>query len=269
MAEARTYPHGVPCWVDTDQPDLTRAARFYGGLFDWSFEDARPGEYVIATLARQDVAAIGAGGDSASGWNTYIAVDNADASAAAVVAAGGRVLEPPQDAGPGGSTATCADPSGARFHLWQPYRRLGAQRVNAPGSWNFSILRTPDSSAALSFYSAVFGWEGSGDESAMSLRVPGYGDHLARTVDPGIHDRQASAPPGFADVIGGMESTTEGEAPHWQVKFTVDDRDTSVARAEQLGGTVVSTSETPWSREAVIRDDAGAEFSLSQFTLAG
>jgi hypothetical protein len=29
----RTYPHGVPCWVDTEQPDVDAALAFYGGLF--------------------------------------------------------------------------------------------------------------------------------------------------------------------------------------------------------------------------------------------
>ena len=38
---------------------------------------------------------------------------------------------------------------------------------------------------------------------ATMIQVPGYGDHLAATVDPDIHERQATAPPGFADVIGG------------------------------------------------------------------
>ena len=29
------YPPGVPCWVDTEQPDPETAAGFYGGLFGW------------------------------------------------------------------------------------------------------------------------------------------------------------------------------------------------------------------------------------------
>ena len=72
---------------------------------------------------------------------------DADASAAAVVAAGGTVISPPQDAGPGGRAATCADPTGAEFRLWQARRRLGAQLANAPGSWNFSDLQTADREA--------------------------------------------------------------------------------------------------------------------------
>src|SRR5438132_9378680 len=58
----RTYPHGVPCWIDTEQPDVEAATAFYGGIFGWTFEDAMPpggpGRYLIARLAGKDVCAI-------------------------------------------------------------------------------------------------------------------------------------------------------------------------------------------------------------------
>ena len=57
------------------------------------------------------------------------------------------------------------------------------------------------------------------------IQVPGYGDHLAATTDPSIHERQASAPAGFADVIGGLVVIRTDEAARWHVTFTVADRD--------------------------------------------
>jgi uncharacterized protein len=269
--EQRTYPHGVPCWVDTEQPDLAAATRFYGGLFGWTFEDAvpadAPGSYLIAKLDGQDVAAIGPG-DGTPAWHTYIAVEDADATTAAAVTAGATVIAEPREAGPGGRTATCVDPVGAEFRLWQPRGRAGAQVVNAPGAWNFSNLRTTDPRTALAFYSAVLGWavDDMGEGAGAMLRVAGYGDHLARTVDPDIYQRQAGAPPGFADVVAGLEAAAPDEPAHWHVKFTVADRDESAATAKRLGAAVVSSAETPWTREAVIRDPQGAVFSVSQFT---
>jgi uncharacterized protein len=271
MTEQRTYPHGVPCWIDTEQPDPAAASAFYGGLFGWTFEDVAPpgsaGSYRMARRDGRDVGAIGSG-PGPSAWNTYVAVDDVDATAAALVAAGGTVVSEPADAGADGRAAACVDPGGAAFRLWQPRRLPGAQLVNVPGAWNFSNLRTADPKAALAFYSAIFGWvaDNLGDGAEAMLRVPGYGDHLARTVDPDIHLRQAFAPKGFADAIGALEPAGAGEPPHWHVKFTVADRDESAATAERLGGTVVSTSQTPWTREALIRDPQGAEFSASQFT---
>ena len=42
MPERDGYIPGVPCWVDTSQPDPKAAADFYGGLFGWEFENVMP-----------------------------------------------------------------------------------------------------------------------------------------------------------------------------------------------------------------------------------
>jgi predicted enzyme related to lactoylglutathione lyase len=272
IIDQRRYPQGVPCWVDTAQPDPAAAASFYAGLFGWELTDAMPpdapGSYLIATLDGHDVAAVATmGRDETAAWRTYVACDDADATAEAVVRAGGSVVSGPADAGPGGRTATCADPGGAVFALWQARQRLGAQVVNVPDTWNFSDLHTPDPAVVLPFYAEVFGWQVSGDLGAGMIRLPGYGDHLAATVDPHIEERQAGAPPGFADVVAGLAAADD--APGWRVRFTVADRDASAATAERLGATVLSSAETPWTREAVVRDPQGAELTLSQFTPSG
>ncbi|MBD5785026.1 VOC family protein [Cellulosimicrobium terreum] len=262
----RTYPHGVPCWVDTEQPDVDAALAFYGALLGWEFEDRLPpgadGRYVVASLGGQDVAAI-ASGEGPPAWNTYVAVDDVDASARGVPDLGGVVLDGPTTVGPPGRMAVVRDPQGAVARLWQPGTRLGAQRVNEFGAWNFSNLLTPDPARALHFYGPLLGWEVSPDLGAGMVRVPGYGDHLARTADPGIHERQASLPPGFADVAAGIEQAA-GPA-RFVVTFAVADRDASVAAAERAGATVLSTEEGDWAREAVLRDPQGAELTVSQF----
>lgn len=266
VTDDRRYPQGVPCWVDTVQPDADAAQQFYGGLFGWVFTEAMPpgapGSYLIASVDGHDVAAIAQEGKPR--WRTYVACDDADESAAAVTAAGGSVVEEPMDAGPGGRTATVADPAGAVFHLWQARRRLGAQLVNSPNSWNFSDLHTPSLEQVMPFYAAVFGWEVDPGTGAGMIRVPGYGDHLAATVDPHIRERQAFAPAGFADVVAGLV-VSAGDVPSWRVRFTVADRDESIATAQRLGGSVLSSSDTAWTREATIRDPQGAELTLSQF----
>jgi predicted enzyme related to lactoylglutathione lyase len=270
ITDERRYPHGVPSWVDVTQTDLDAAARFYGGLFGWRLTDATPAEatstYLVATLDGHDVAAIAPAGSSGEVvWRTYVACDDADATAAAVSAAGGTVLAPPEDMGPGGRSGTCADPQGAVFALWQARRRLGVQVANSPGSWNFSILHTPAPNAVLSFYAEVFGWAVDPELGAGMIRLPGYGDHLAATVDPHIYDRQAFAPPGFADVVAGFAEDADPQQAGWQVTFTVADRDESAATAERLGATVLSSSENQWTKEAVVRDPQGAVLTMSQF----
>jgi predicted enzyme related to lactoylglutathione lyase len=63
MLKRDGYLPGVPCWVDTSQPDPDAAVAFYSGLFGWEFEDAMPpgsaGKYCIARLRDGDVAAVG------------------------------------------------------------------------------------------------------------------------------------------------------------------------------------------------------------------
>lgn len=53
------------------------------------------------------------------------------------------------------------------------------------------------------------------------------------------------------------------------MRFTVADRDASVATAEPHGAVVRSPAETMWTRETVLRDPRGAELTLSQFTPPG
>ncbi|GAA2752284.1 VOC family protein [Amnibacterium kyonggiense] len=271
----RTYPQGVPSWIDLEAPDATGIAPFYGAVLGWSFTDAMPpgapGHYLIATIDGQDVAAI-ASGAAAIGrdpvWSTYFAVDDAEVSAAAVERAGGTVTAPPADT-PGGRPVACVDPEGAPFRLWQAGRRLGAQRVNAPGAWGFSLLRTADPRAAFAFYSSFLPWAWSPEASAGFIRVPGYGAHLAATSDPGILDRQRFAPEGFEDAAAGFDALAPGEAPHWHVSFTVPDRDATLEAVTANGGTVESTGQDRWTRHATVADPLGARFAVSQFTPPG
>lgn len=268
----RTYPQGVPCWIDTEQPDVEAATEFYGGLFGWTFEDAMPpgapGRYVIAKLDGADVGGLGSTGADAAAWNTYIAVDDADAAVQRLVSAGATVRSAPADAGEGGRGAALADPEGAEFRIWQARRRLGSQVANLPGTWNFSDLHTSSPDAAIAFYGDAFGWQVDDLGFALLVRRPGYGDHLEATVDPGIKARQAgvATPSGFEDAIAWIAAAVPNEPPHWHVSFTVADRDRAVADAERLGAQVLDQSENYWTRTALIRDPQGAEFTASQFT---
>jgi uncharacterized protein len=275
MNTPRTYPEGVTCWVDIEEVDVEAAARFYGVLFGWTFIEAAPKRrYLIAQRDGQDAAGIGQRSlDDPVGrpaaWNTYISVRDVGRIAAAIVPAGGRVTEPPSDLVGAARTASCVDPEGIPFRLWQSLGRQGAQVANTPGAWNFSDLHTADPSAAMAFYGGMFGWIFDDLGYATMIRQPGYGDHLAATSDPGIHQRQSGAqvPPGFADAFGWL-APAQGDQAHWHVTFTVSDRDDAAATAEQLGASVVSTGDTDWTRDAQIRDPEGAVFTVSQYAPA-
>ncbi|MEK0156502.1 VOC family protein [Arthrobacter oryzae] len=268
----RTYPQGVPSWIDTEQPDIEAASQFYAGLFGWTFEEVTPpgapGRYLIAQLGGRDVAGMAGGGGKTAVWSTYIAVDDAAAAVQRLVAAGAGVRSAPADAGEGGRSAVLTDPEGVEFRIWQAKRRLGAQAVNQPGAWNFSDLHTTNPGAAMAFYEDAFGWEVDDVGFGMMVRRPGYGDHLEATIYPDIRAQQSrlAAPPGFEDAIAWIATTAADEPPHWHVSFTVADRDLTVADAQRLGAQVLRQDDTGWTREALIRDPQGAEFTASQFT---
>jgi predicted enzyme related to lactoylglutathione lyase len=274
MRKRDRYPAGVPCWVDTSQPDPQAAADFYGELLGWTMTNVMPPEapapYFEATLDGGRVAAVGsAEGSEAPTWETYIAVASADEAAERVRANGGKVLAEPFDIFTAGRMAVCADPEGATFSVWQAGEHFGAEVVNAPGSWNWSALNTRDPEGAKRFYGAVFGWEFDATEygSSILVRRPGYGDYLDE-LNPGTKARHAEggAPPGFSDAVAWFDPIQGEGTPRWSVTFTIDDADAAAARAKELGGTVlVEPFDVPWQRLAVIRDPQGAHLTLGQF----
>lgn len=278
MPERDGYLPGVPCWVDTSQPDPETAVAFYSGLFGWDFKDAMPpgsaGKYFIASLHGGNVAAVSSqpeDGPPTAMWNTYVWVDDADEAATKTRDAGGRVVTDPFDVFDAGRIAVLTDPEGAAFCVWQAMQHKGAQIVNEPGSLNFNGLNTRDAQGAQSFYGSLFGWEALGLEGGVQMwRLPGYGAFLEKS-DPGLRERMAEngAPKGFEDVVATLNPIADDQpdtSAHWSVTFAVEDADVTAAKAKELGAQViVAPFDAPWVRMTVISDPQGATFIASQF----
>jgi predicted enzyme related to lactoylglutathione lyase len=257
MSDRDGFQPGVPCWVDTWQPDAAAAAAFYTELFGWQAERSDP-RYVMCRLRGRDVAGVGAGpaaADAPPAWTTYVQVRSADDAAATVTGAGGRVVSEPFDSLDGGRIAIVADPAGAVLGVWQPGAHRGAQVVNEAGAWSMSLLSTPDPGAAKAFYDTVFGWgaEGfaMGDAEIALCRLDGYvGGEPAQPVP--------------RDVVAAIMPAPPGAPPRWSVDFWVRDAEATAERAADLGGAVVvAPFDTPVSKQAVLADPAGAAFSVS------
>jgi predicted enzyme related to lactoylglutathione lyase len=278
MPERDGYIPGVPCWVDTSQPDPKAATEFYAGLFGWEFESAMPegseGEYAIARLNGKDVAAVSGipeGAPEMAMWNTYVWVDSADETADKVRDAGGKLMMEPFDVMDAGRMAVCADPEGAVFCVWEAKEMKGAQLVNEHGTVNFNSLNTRDADSAKKFYGAVFGWTtldlGGGTEF---WTLDGYGDHL-ESITPGIREtvKEAGGPEGFENVVASILPIGDDQPdtpPHWSVTFATDDADASAEKATELGGkVVVAPMDAPWVRMTVLTDPQGATFIASKY----
>ena len=273
MSERETYPHGVPCWVDLLVPDPERATAFYGELFGWEFAGPGPmpdgGGYWVARLNGADVAGIGSTPSRAEGppavWNTYVAVDSADAAAERVGAAGGRVIAGPFDAPPAGRAAAIEAPDGSVICVWEAGERAGAQRVNEHSAWSMSLLQTSAPDAAAPFYADVFGWDAwdwgpGGDAPGVTLfRLPGYvGGEPSQPVP--------------RDVIAAMVPLGEPPAPGvravWGNEFWIADADRAAAIAPSLGGSVLAPPhDAPPFRRTVLADPFGAAFTVSELRI--
>jgi predicted enzyme related to lactoylglutathione lyase len=277
MPDRDGYIPGVPCWVDTNQPDPAAALGFYRELFGWEFEDVAPAgsgtTYAIGRLRGGDAGAVSSippGEPPVAKWNTYVWVEDADETAARARDAGGTVVAEPFEVPEAGRMAVIVDPEGAAFCIWQSRGHKGAKVVNEHGSVNFNGLATRDPEGARAFYGAVFGWKTLELPSGITWTLPGYGDHLEE-INPGVRAMmsQMGAPEGFIDVVANLQPIGDGDSetpPSWSVTFAVDDVAAAAARARQLGGEVVAEPfDAPWCRMAVIKDPQGATFIASQF----
>jgi predicted enzyme related to lactoylglutathione lyase len=272
MGEREAYPAGVPCWVETLQPDPRAALDFYGPLFRWEFvgpgpmPDQLPGEYFVARVEGREVAGLGSlpdlGAPPVPSWNTYIRVDSVEEAVEGAKAAGASLLIGPLDALPAGRLAVLVDPVGAVVCLWEARAREGAQLINESGTWTMSSLHTTDGDGAKAFYGSVFGWRpeafGSPEAEMTLWRLPGY---------VGGEGKWTTVPRDVVAVMAPTGDATAAVPPHWNVNLRVDDADVTVERAASLGGQVIMpVLDTPGFRSAVLADPQGAVFSIGQLT---
>lgn len=247
MPEMSGYDHGVFSWVDIGTNAREGAVAFYTGLFGWEAQDTgeETGHYTIVSKDGRQVAAISPAQENAGPpfWATYVNVDDVDAVAGKVEAAGGKVVAGPMDVMSFGRMAVLTDPTGAFISAWQARDHIGAQLVNEPGSLVWNELSTSDLAAAKGFYSAVFGWGWAGTEEYAEVQVGG------RSIG-GAAPRRPELPASVPD--------------HWLVYFASADVDADVQKAVGLGASVMAEPmDIPGTgRIAVVADPQGATFGL-------
>jgi predicted enzyme related to lactoylglutathione lyase len=250
MPERTSYEPGTPSWVDLATRDVDASAAFYGGLFGWEIESAGPpeetGGYGLFKLGGHRVAGVGPlmQQDQPAVWSTYVSADDADAVAARATQAGGAVIVEPMDVMDAGRMAFVVHPAGGATGVWQPRRTIGAELVNEPGAVAWFELHTGDTDGAKAFYSAVFGW--AADDQQL-------GDTTYTVFELGGRP------------VAGMSSNlaAEGQA-FWLTYFEVSDCDTTVARAQELGGSASwpAAEMEGVGRFAGLADPHGTQFAV-------
>ena len=99
--------------------DTGKSREFWGGLFGWKFESyPGPFEYHMTQISDQGGLAITNMEPGKRGTRAYFEVDDINAGAARVRELGGEANDPGPVPGMGWF-ATCRDPHGNDFGLWQ------------------------------------------------------------------------------------------------------------------------------------------------------
>jgi hypothetical protein len=105
--------------IEIPADDTSKGREFWGSLFGWQFESfPGPFEYHMARVTDNTGAAITSMEPGKRGPRAYFEVDDINAGAARVRELGGHADDPGSVPGMGWF-ATCTDPHGNDFGLWQ------------------------------------------------------------------------------------------------------------------------------------------------------
>lgn len=253
--------HGTPIWYELLTSDHAEAKRFYDAVVGWRIGDKPDGgmDYRMIETPTGHVGgvmelseAMRAGG-ARPGWLFYVGVDDVDATAERITAAGGAILMPPFDIPGAGRAALVADPQGASFYIMRGSSD-GTSTAFAPretgtadGHCSWNELMTSDAAGALAFYRTVFGWE---NPNTMDMGPMG-GYHFLHL-------------PGDI-VLGALAQDQQADqTPKWNFYFWVSDLDAALERAKTAGGTVtMGPHDVPGgARIFMCTDPQGATFAI-------
>ncbi len=237
-------------WFELVTPDAKAAEAFYTAVVGWTTEASSgpAGPYTIFKAGDFHVGGLLEMQDVPSGWLGYLGVDDVDAFAKRVEAAGGAICKPPQDIPGVGRFAVVADPQGAMFILFvdAPGAEPPRPAPMSPGSLGWSELHAADWEKAFDFYAPLFGW-------VKHDTVPMGEMGVYQTFGPSTA------------AIGGMFSNhAPAPMPYWLYYFCVEGIDSAVERVKAHGGQVLmGPVEVPggaWVVNAM--DPQGALFAI-------
>src|SRR6184192_4095337 len=134
MSTTTQHAPGTFCWPELSTTDQNGAKKFYSTLFGWTFNDTPIGPNEVYTTLQL-------GGRAAAAlynmrpemraqgipphWMSYVAVEDADQTAARARQLGGTIIVQPFDVMELGRMAVIQDPTGAPFALWQAKKHQG------------------------------------------------------------------------------------------------------------------------------------------------
>jgi predicted enzyme related to lactoylglutathione lyase len=248
---------GSFCWLELATTDRKAATSFYSNLFGWTAEDMSMGPDMTYTIFRN-------GGKDTAGayalmkdqldahipphWMLYVKADNADASVAKAIKAGGQQIVPPSDIPNVGRFAVVQDPTGALLSVFQPGQSQGQTSFGDLNSLSWADLNTNDAERAARFYAEWLGWSyETGKDGYRHIMNGTSQEDMIGGIPPRMH-----APP--------------GTPAHWMSYFHVADCKATAAKAAQIGASTIMPADLmpDIGTIAVLGDPQGAVFALYQ-----
>jgi uncharacterized protein len=234
-------------WHDHVSGDPEAARRFYTELFGWDYDMFDAGEWQYPMIKANGTTHGGFGptqGDAPPHWLGHVYVDDVDAAAGRVEAAGGSIVAPAMDIPDVGRMVVIADPQGAVVSL---YHSVSDDFEPAEGVFVWDELLTTDVEGAKRFYGEVVGWE-------------------TRDMDMGPGGMYTLFSSGGADRAGCMARPEGAEniPPYWGTYLGTDDVDATAAKAKELGASFLMEpfDVQTVGRLAIFADPTGAVIGL-------
>jgi predicted enzyme related to lactoylglutathione lyase len=249
--------HGRFIWYELMTPDMAGAKAFYGDVVGWASSDmpGAEGQYALFDIGGHAVGGLMPLTDEhkAQGvppnWNGYVAVDDADATAAKAKGLGGSVMREPEDIPGIGRFAIIADPSGAVLAIMKPTPPEGSlppPPADGLGLTGWRELYSGPVDQTFAFYAELFGW--TRDE--------------AHDMGPmGVYQLFSNQD---GQVGGMMKKPDQVPAAYWSYYFKVGDIDAAAARVKAGGGQVLNGPMVVPSGDWILQgmDPQGAMFCL-------
>ena len=237
-------------WYELQTTDAAAAEAFYCAVVGWRAEHVspQPEGYTTFNTSKGGVAGmmtLGAG-EGPPRWIGYVAVDDVDAAAERVKAAGGAIRHPSIDVPDMLRFCGVADPQGLPFVVYTGVGEQGppSGAADEAGYIGWHELLAKDGAAAFDFYSSQFGWTKTGAFGPT-------GDYILWEDGRG-GDK------------GAVTTSPPGAPTGWNFYFQVDAIDAAIERLKAAGGEVrMGPMQVPtggWIIQGA--DPQGASFCL-------
>ncbi len=251
-------------WHDLNTHDVEGAKRFYGELFNWSFEQSgnepyhhvKAGAQMIGGIRRKE-----ANEPGPPSWLGYVLVEAVPAAVEKATAGGGRVYVPTTTMPDVGTFAVIADPTGGVVAPWRSARPEENKEASVPPAnhtFCWDELLTSDPAAATKFYASVFGWV------TETQNMGEMGDYTLFTR-PGVKNPMRDDKPAWA--AGLMKAPPMVPYSFWLAYVQVDNADATAERAKKLGAniTVPPTDIPTIGRFCAFMDPQNAALAFISF----